>query len=312
MGEIFIQKEREAKMNKGRIVATVVTYNRKELLNECIMSLLSQTIDNIDILVIDNNSNDGTYESLKHFIGEKSIKYFNTGKNLGGAGGFNIGVKKAYEMGYEYIWIMDDDTIPFPDCAEKLMAASQLLNEQYGFLSSYAEWTDGSPCIMNIQTVSPIWIENNDHIKDGLLSVTYASFVSLFIRRNAIQKCGLPIKEFFIWGDDAEFTRRLSKKYDCFFVYDSRVTHKMKDNVWVDISNEDSDRVNRFYYLYRNRMYISRKEGKSNAVKNFGHNMTDVIKVIRNKKPKKAKKIGIILKGTISGIFFNPKIEMAD
>lgn len=45
------------------------------------------------------------------YIDQKTIFYFNTGRNLGGAGGFNFGVRKAYEAGYDYIWLMDDDTI---------------------------------------------------------------------------------------------------------------------------------------------------------------------------------------------------------
>lgn len=69
-----------------KVVAVVVTYNRKELLKECIEALLNKSSKKCDVLVIDNNSNDGTYEYIKKYIDDKKIIYKNTGENLGGAG----------------------------------------------------------------------------------------------------------------------------------------------------------------------------------------------------------------------------------
>ena len=85
-----------------KVAAIVVTYNRKELLRECLQALLAQTISNLDILLIDNASTDGTKEYIADIVeANPSICYMNTGSNLGGAGGFHYGLKKAYEMGYE-------------------------------------------------------------------------------------------------------------------------------------------------------------------------------------------------------------------
>ncbi|WP_295266446.1 glycosyltransferase, partial [Veillonella sp.] len=93
------------------VVAIVVTYNRLELLKECIQALQSQSLA-LDILVVDNNSNDGTRGYIEKLaLTNKNIIYKNTGENLGGAGGFNFGLKIAAKMDYEYVWIMDDDCI---------------------------------------------------------------------------------------------------------------------------------------------------------------------------------------------------------
>ena len=73
-------------MNK--IVALVVTYNRKQLLKENIEALLNQNNNEFDILIVDNASTDGTEELVKSFENNRII-YENTGANLGGAGGFN-------------------------------------------------------------------------------------------------------------------------------------------------------------------------------------------------------------------------------
>lgn len=97
----------------NKVAVVVVTYNRKKLLQKNIKALLAQTYKNIlDILVIDNASTDSTKESIQQYINNKDIIYINTGRNLGGAGGFNFGMRKAAELNYKYMWIMDDDTIP--------------------------------------------------------------------------------------------------------------------------------------------------------------------------------------------------------
>ena len=111
---------------KNNIVAVIVTYNRKELLKESIDALLNQEKNKCDILVIDNNSNDGTYDFISKYEKTGKIVYMNTGSNLGGAGGFNFGLRKACELGYDYVWIMDDDCIVHKDSLEKLLQFTKL------------------------------------------------------------------------------------------------------------------------------------------------------------------------------------------
>ena len=76
-------------MNK--IAVVVVTYNRLKLLKKCIYNLKNQR--NVDIIVINNASTDETEKYIQSIKNEKII-YCNTGKNLGGAGGFSYGIKK--------------------------------------------------------------------------------------------------------------------------------------------------------------------------------------------------------------------------
>ena len=111
--------------------AVIVTYNRRALLKECLSAVLSQTAA-CDVLIIDNHSTDGTGEMVKELMAsreetpdrdERDITYLNTGKNLGGSGGFSYGMKEAVKRGYKYLWIMDDDCVPERDCLEKLLLA---------------------------------------------------------------------------------------------------------------------------------------------------------------------------------------------
>ena len=88
-----------------KICAVVVTYNRLELLKGTIEKLLTQSRKLDEIIIIDNKCTDGTSEYLKT-IEDKVTPVF-LDENLGGAGGFNKGIKIAYEKGHDYIWIID-------------------------------------------------------------------------------------------------------------------------------------------------------------------------------------------------------------
>ena len=129
------------------VVAIVVTYNRKEFLKKSIKALLEQERAELcDILVVDNASTDGTRDEILELINSRKIIYANTGENLGGAGGFNYGVKEALKLGYKYMWLMDDDCIVYKDSLNELLIADKQLNGKYGFLSSVVLWRDGTVC----------------------------------------------------------------------------------------------------------------------------------------------------------------------
>ncbi len=96
----------------SKTAAVVVTYNRKDLLEKCIDRLRQQKNAACDIIIVDNASTDGTADMIKCQYNVPEVIYMNTGANLGGAGGFQYGVKQAVLLGYEYVWIMDDDTLP--------------------------------------------------------------------------------------------------------------------------------------------------------------------------------------------------------
>ena len=177
-----------------RVAAVVVTYNRKELLARCIEALLGQQNAVCDILIVDNASTDGTGAYLAA-LNEPRVHSRSTGANLGGAGGFNFGIRWAVEAGYDLVWIMDDDTLPHPDSLAQLLAAHTILGGNYGFLSSAVLWTDGTECKMNRQKIKKNFYEHVELLRHGLILVEQATFVSLLFPAAAIEKAGLPIRD---------------------------------------------------------------------------------------------------------------------
>lgn len=299
---------REIFVKNNKIAAVVVTYNKSKLLEENLSSLLNQTLRLDKIIVIDNCSTDNTGSLLEEYSKKyDAIEYHRLEKNIGGAGGFNTGIKIACKGGYDYIWIMDDDTIPNSNALE-MMVENKFIkeNSNWGYICSNVLWVDNNPCLMNIPAPHKIW---NDRIGYGLVRLACTSFVSILIKRSVVEEVGLPISEFFIWGDDYEYTTRISQKYPGYMAIDSVVVHKMNKNTDVNIVAEEGSRVDRYYFEFRNKFFIMRNEGKKNTLHYFLYVLKTIVKVLKSKNDNKKKKIKVILKGMFHGFRFRPKVE---
>ena len=291
---------------KHGVCAVVVTYNRLELLKQCVEALRGQSAG-CDILIVDNASTDGTAQWA---AGQQDCRYRNTGSNLGGAGGFNRGMRWAVEAGYGFVWVMDDDTLPEPQALEKLLEADRALGGNYGWLSSVALWTDGGECKMNRQKLEKNCCENKSLLRNGLVRAKQATFVSLFLRSDVICRFGLPITEFFIWGDDLEFTRRIAirGKMPCFLAGQSQVVHATKNNEGSNVALDAPERIGRYFYAFRNEAYLYRQEGMKGRLYCFAKRGRDFLRIMKNGKPR-LPRFGALARGTWAGAFFRPRIE---
>lgn len=292
---------------KSIVAAVVVTYNRLELLQRCVEALRAQTAA-CDILIVDNASTDGTDRWL---ASQLNLNYRNTGSNLGGAGGFNFGMRWAVEDGYDYVWVMDDDTLPKTDALEKLLEADRVLEGNYGWLSSVALWTDGSECKMNRQKLKKSFYEFSPLIKYGLVQAEQATFVSLFLRADTIRQFGLPISAFFLWGDDIEYTRRIAVRghIPCFLTGQSQVVHAMKDNIGSSIATDCPERIDRYRYAFRNEAYLYRQEGIRGICYYFGKCHLNLYRIFGNATDNRIRRCTVVLTGMLKGLFFNPEID---
>lgn len=283
------------------IATVIVTYNRLTLLKECIAALEQQTFSDFDIIVVNNNSTDGTGEYLSS-IEKKRIKVINLNKNIGGAGGFNAGLRYSVEHGYSHTWLMDDDVIPSHNSLEIL--SNYKKTEQYGFLSSSVLWTDGSYAAMNI----PKFIAGTT-IDSPEAKVRQATFVSFFIPSDVVLNVGLPIKDFFIWGDDFEYSLRISEKFPCYFVKESKVIHKMKINAGSNIALDVPERIPRYFYAFRNEYYVYNTRGLKWKSYYWLKCILNATRIIFIAKDNKKERLAILKKGVVAGKKFKPEIE---
>lgn len=292
-----------------KIAALVVTYNRKELLRRCIACLCAQKGTTPDIWVIDNASTDGTKQMVAA-LDLTNLTYRNTGANLGGAGGFAYAVEAAVQADYDGLWLMDDDTLPEPGALAALLQADRDLGGDYGWLSSRALAPDGGDQPMNRQRKDPYRdIDAFEALDRPLVKSAMASFVSLFLPAQTVRAFGLPIAEFFIWSDDWEYTRRISRQRPCYTVAASRVVHAMQNPTVVNIATDTPQRWGRYQYFYRNDVYLYRREGLPGWLWLLAKDVWHSAQVLSGRGPQKAARLKIIWRGFAAGVRFHPPIR---
>ncbi|SKB66421.1 Glycosyltransferase, GT2 family [Lachnospiraceae bacterium] len=301
--------DNKAKKGTIKIATVVVTYNRLELLKENLKAVLDQTVDS-DILLIDNASTDGTKEYVESLKNDR-IGYYNTGKNIGGAGGFSAGVRLAIEGGYDYAWLMDDDSIPEADALESLVKKAAVLKNQFSFLSSLVRWTDGSIAKMNVQEARDFGdLDLLDH--ERLLTIRRCSFVGCFVNLSLAKKEALPIADFFIYGDDVEYTRRIQKDVPAYLDLDSVIVHKMGANEGTDIITIPAEKVERYYYDRRNSMYMAKVKGIMPLLREIRDDIKLSRRIGKEAADNKALRKKMLRTGAVAGLFFKPHIEYAN
>src|SRR4051812_15355338 len=178
------------------------------MLRKCLDALGRQTAPLERVLVIDNASSDGTPQMIRQeFPGAELVRM---DSNLGGAGGFHEGMRLAAARDFDWLWLMDDDTIASETALEELVGAAA--SEEALLLASKAVWTDGSLHPMNAPGTDRRSFDRLVRAaSSGLLPLRSATFVSLLVNRRAVDRYGLPHAHYFIWSDDIEYTARVTR-----------------------------------------------------------------------------------------------------
>lgn len=234
-----------------RVVAVVVTYNRRELLTEALTALAAQTRRPDSVVVVDNASSDGTADLVRERFGD--VELVELADNTGGAGGFAVGIAQALDRDADLIWLMDDDTVPEPAALAALLSARERSPAPPALVASRVVWTDGREHPMNTPRTKPGAgrAELSAAAAAGCTPIRSASFVSVLVDAEAVRERGLPIADYFLWNDDFEFTTRLLRGRVGLYCPASVVVHKTKTFGGTDVDPGD-----RFYFEVRNKVWL--------------------------------------------------------
>jgi rhamnopyranosyl-N-acetylglucosaminyl-diphospho-decaprenol beta-1,3/1,4-galactofuranosyltransferase len=229
----------------ARVCAVVVTYNRKVLLRQCLLALESQTRRPEAILVVDNCSTDGTDAMLSEEFGH--LSHLRLPVNTGGAGGFHDGMKWAYQQGFEWIWVMDDDVEAVPEALATLLEF-QTLSE---FIHPRRVNDKGEPVpwegVLDPTSGGKKAFGTDISFENGRawISVNYGCFEGALIHRRIVELIGFPDKRFFIQGDDTIYGYQAALYTNV--IYINKVGLRRK----LPVSPEMTER--KCYILFRNR-----------------------------------------------------------
>ncbi|RTK98354.1 MAG: glycosyltransferase [Proteobacteria bacterium] len=315
-----------------KICALVVTYNRPQLLCECLTAIVNQSTSVSEIIILDNYSDEVTlstlfnaqfipqytletvvkggvsqFEYVTNSANKIKIHYYRLPQNTGGAGGFNAGMRYFYQKtDCDFLWLMDDDSKPDLNALHELVVAYNKLSPlvSLGYICSQVRWIDDSPCRM----ASPKLLEYGgiDRYSESnpVIRVQNSSFVSLFIIRKVVNCIGLPYKEFFIWADDLEYTSRINKSYVSYVALKSIVVHHTKHNQATSLDAITESNFFKYKYGLRNELFFLRQNNKLRAfsffIKKTFAILTSEISIFHRIK---------LLCALSSGFIFVPEIE---
>jgi GT2 family glycosyltransferase len=282
-----------------KILAAVVTHNRLGLLQRCVESLRGQTRRPDAILIVDNSSTDGTSE----WLGAQGDLKVERRPNLGSAGGFNFAAKTGYGGGYDWVWMMDDDTIPRADALERLVASPAFGRADTGFVYSLQVYPDGTVPRNDPGPTSPDeWALTV--LSERCLPVLRCSFVAVMFSRKAIEKAGYPLTEMFFMSDDYEYTRRVVESgfrgycvLDSIVLHDTKIPTSFDIRSWSPMKKRHSVR-NQVYYIRTSSDPVSRKARLLAHV--FAKETVDLLRGASSL---------TIVAWAVRGLFFNPPVE---
>ena len=258
--------------SKPSLVAVVVTHNRRAALEVTLERLLESDPNELArIVLVDNASSDGTAAWLAT-LDDPRLEVLTNTQNLGGAGGFEQGMRHAAaHHDPDWLVLMDDDARPEPGALAAFLAGDRAGAEAW---AAAVYHPDGRICDMNRPSRNPFWRRDvlwrtltgggrdgfhlgaADYAGTAPLSIDGTSFVGFFISRAGIERGGFPDGGLFVYGDDALYTLRLTSRGGrIIFDPNLRFEHDFT-------THTDADRRVRpmwkCYYLYRNLLLVYR------------------------------------------------------
>jgi GT2 family glycosyltransferase len=249
------------------VAVVVVTHNRADLLGRMLDGLVAQTWQPDAVIVVDNASGDHTQQVLDRH--DLPLQVIRSEENVGGAGGFRIGMETAYVAGWDRIWLMDDDVVPAPDCLATLMAVDEpclmcVREDLDGWLVEKSATTFDlrNPLAIKPKTAS---VETTYGTRDAmppLVEIQVVAFEGFLVRREVVAAVGLPDPEFFIFYDDADFALRARKAgYRIWAVRDAVLVRQLA------FSQELALESWKGYYMYRNLFVVHFRHGQNALVR---------------------------------------------
>ena len=225
-----------------------LNWNRCEDTLACLDSLQALTYPNCRILVVDNGSTDNSVAAVQTSFPE--VKLIETGRNLGFAGGFNMGIRYALSQGAEYTFLLNNDTLVDPALLDDLLKYAR---PEVGLMGPAIFYVDAPERIWSTGGgLHPILMEmTGNHGRKQALPRTpierkFLSGCALLIRREVFERVGLLDERFFMYYEDLDFSVRAGAAgFRLLLVPQARLWHK------VSISSGGSDSPAERYWMAR-------------------------------------------------------------
>jgi len=248
----------------GAVVAVVVTRHRRELLADSLKMIAAQTRPPEHLVVVDN----GPDEPVRDIVDSCPLPttYLVSQRNLGGAGGFALGMLHALALGAEWVWCADDDGRPADENVLEI-----LLSE-----ATKRNLAEISPVVSNINSPEKLafplrrgltWKRSSAELGTDFLPGIASLFNGALFRASTLDVVGVPDYRLFFRGDEVEIHRRLARS-GLPFGTSLRATYlhpdgsdEFKPMLGGRLHAQDPENEVKRYYTYRNRGYLLSQPG---------------------------------------------------
>ena len=240
-------------MSEPRVFTVILNTNRRDDTLECIGSLDNSTVRNHAIIVLDNQSSDGSVEAIRTAF--PSVQIVELQSNRGYAGNNNVGIASAIEQGADWVFVLNEDTILAPDCLDRLVQAGES-DPAIGIVGPMVYHHQAPEVIQSAGgMLGPHWESihlGRDERDEGQFAypheVDWISGCGILVRREAITQAGMIDERFFYFWEETEWCIRIGRAgWKIMHVPQAKMWHK-----GVTIDNQPKPSVT--YYATRNRL----------------------------------------------------------
>jgi GT2 family glycosyltransferase len=227
----------------------------------CVESCLELNYDNYRILIVDNGSSDDSESVLRERF--PAIDLLQTGKNLGFAGGNNVGIRYALEQGADFVWLLNNDTVVDSACLSYLVEAAES-DKTIGMVGNKIYYLDKPEIIwfaggeIDLQRGGLSKHIGKDHKDDGSydrpVSTGFVTGCSILAKRAMIKDVGPMDEAYFLYFEDVDWNLSAQKQgWKLFYEPRAKLWHKEGAQTRESCSSQF------IYYSLRNRLYFMKR-----------------------------------------------------
>lgn len=239
-----------------KVSVIVLNYKTKDLSLKCVESVKKSNFKNIEIIVLDNNSNDGIEKNIEK---DRDVTFIQNNENLGYAGGNNIGIRYALNNKTDFIFILNPDTVIEKNVISRLCEAIEeekagIAGPKILFDDKKTIWYAGG--ILDLANVlgRHRGVDKIDQGQyDKVEETDFVTGAAIFIRREVFELIGLFDEKYFLYLEDGDFCFRAKRNgFKTIFVPGAVVYHKNAQITGLGSALQD-------YYISRNRLLFATK-----------------------------------------------------
>jgi GT2 family glycosyltransferase len=240
--------------NCPKVFIVILNYNRKEKLKKCLDSVFRINYPNFEVIIVDNNSNDGSFEMAKS--GYSRAVLIKNEANLGYSAGNNIGIRYALERMADYVLLLNNDTEVKANFLSGLIEVAEG-DARIGILSplifdgySGKVWFSGG----KIDWLRMKTIHLSDITSESNFATDFITGCAMLVKKDVFKKIGLLDEDFFLYWEDADFSLRAKRS-------DFKIGVAVSS--WINhFERKEGEMGNKIYWLVLSGLLFFKKNSK--------------------------------------------------